>query len=1750
MHEQESRKQPPKTRLTIEVGERTYQYSAIATGTSSGEVLVDAVQVKDGQDVVIKRPALGTATPEVRAEQQATLRREERALQALEGQKDLCRWVYSGTATYTAGEVRFEYFAIVTQRATGYTVRDYVGGAVPGEAPLAEWEKLEILIRFAELLATAHDLGMVYNDVQPQHLFWDRSRRPPQLKVIDWGNVQFADQELRPDQKRLSPAEDVQQFGELMYYLFTGQDIGAVPLRAGEDFTVDFRGHALSPELQATITQALHPSIEFRIPDAGQLLIRLNQHRLDYVHRLEERLVEAREVATRDASLPDLVRAKEAVLTVLAEDPWHEGALALKATIEQKQTSKDLESALYLLKLDAKTKNWRGARHSLDQLKVRFPGFADEPVWSAFVKVLSTSQVPSRGVGPAWLAFLEECKPGKALEILLHSQDRNQGDVKELTSVLARRLKIELWQSRLSAIIDSLFDAEGNLYDQLRRAKTKELETRHNSIHAIRVRLEELREALNRPDVDSLDALAKAYEELAREAKLLTDHRQVLEEIASGDPQSLTQRLHRLADNFAAVGGRLAEAAVLVRQAQFGQALTKLHEAQSLDRENPTVELWSGAVKAATQVEPLRRQCPAPGDPAFDDWLRQLKGAVDATAPLLPLSASLQAVATNVERASQAWSKVQTLLETQPTEARRILSDTLPTARAIAPAFETFLRAKMEEARDPYDEAVKAAWRAWLSGETSDTLSAIESARVLARTDTQRANLDDLQMLAEGIELLRKGSVTQGLEKLNPRQPGLDDSVVAFLKHLGSGYQVLSGQHVAANLRQWEREETPAHDAYEHMKKNVRFLPHLAVRRLLALLGFYDEFAHALKELAASKWREARIRFSKLSTWAWTSDGPWPDPWVERFVTLDKEIEVGLDSERQRHWRNAGQAYRNAHTQATTICQQAPVFSSFLEKRIEVLSGKVREIDQRAKDDGWSGTTSTKGVPGRVGEEEQAWQRAQTQEEARQRAQEQEQARQRALAEEQAKQQALAQEQARQRALAEEQAKQQALAQEQARQRAQAEEQARQRDGLGATTAETAQPREAPQGASGRQQDKPVAPPGPTFLERWVKWLPWMPVVLLLVALAYVLPNELGKRRIEAQCADVDSAVTAGEWDRARDILSDLESQDTTAVERACGWRLEDKKDEVEQGIERATVTELCREVEEREERKAWERVLATLDELEGYRPELQSLCEWSTNDKRHLAALQLGKSSYASRSFDKAGEYLAQALLSRQDDVETSILLLCVQKGQAEEEKNTEVVAELLRQLQERFDGAQVKSLCSFAPADELAKIEAEKIRALCDEATSAKVKGDWSGTIAAARALYDGYGNEKASRECGLQVSTLLAEGYLERAKQTYGADQNYGAAQQDLDAARAVQPQEPTIVKQVGILTGCMQVDQAWSVLDWNGVVAALDGMSAQDERDLQALCRWQRVDKLYQALSSRARELYRQQKFSDVIADLDRAARERELSADSALLKKCALAIVAVQDPSRQSEAAALLRELQQDPAQPDLCAIDFTHWLGLLAQEVSLLGEVQARGNRWPLDDDSQSGLVLDGSAWRLTLKSDTTSDPMELDFTELLMKAPEGTPGAGEVVRFEAEVQDWDFPKTGLFAEDPKVWGGFGLFFRTSDGTVCRYGVAQSNPKREQAELYAHCDGPLEPFTRPIGDPKVSHSLGIRFDAGTGQATLFLDGEQLRLPAGDAVTMNLGQGAPHLGLYVQRPGTKARVLSLKVVLQPSGGGTD
>lgn len=119
-------------------------------------------------------------------------------------------------------------------------------------------EALDILYQLADLLVHAHSRGVIHNDIDAKHLFWDtindKDKTKRQLTLIDWANCAL-DTDTKPI---ATQADDLQQYGELMHRLLTGSTLdGAIRLGGEAGWQVEMREKNIPYVLHRIIGRAV-----------------------------------------------------------------------------------------------------------------------------------------------------------------------------------------------------------------------------------------------------------------------------------------------------------------------------------------------------------------------------------------------------------------------------------------------------------------------------------------------------------------------------------------------------------------------------------------------------------------------------------------------------------------------------------------------------------------------------------------------------------------------------------------------------------------------------------------------------------------------------------------------------------------------------------------------------------------------------------------------------------------------------------------------------------------------------------------------------------------------------------------------------------------------------------------------------------------------------------------------------------------------------------------------------------------------------------------------------------------------------------------------------------------------------------------------------------------------------------------------------------------------------------------------------
>ena len=343
-----------------------YRYNYIYPRGRSGETLRAVDTKADDRPVVIKRPNPNDAPP-IRAGQEVSIVNEREALTRLAGHPVLTELLGSGQ--FFVGGMPHQY--IVMERAEGLIIADEVVRLAGLHQRLPMLEMVEIIGRLINLLRTAHDNDIVYNDVDAKHLFWNRDAY--ELKVIDWGNAVFLEGDEATTQG-ISRQTDIYQLGELLYFILSGGYRVEVPRDGDADFQVDFHqdSEAIDPRLQAIVTRAVHPNLRYRYASMSEVnsdLLRfrspLEQDRNAIVSRAIDKL------KAQDLSRNDLLSLQTNLQAALRHNPAYPAARKTNQEIVDRLRDLEVSADLDAVKIYMQGRHWASAAELLYELRDR-----------------------------------------------------------------------------------------------------------------------------------------------------------------------------------------------------------------------------------------------------------------------------------------------------------------------------------------------------------------------------------------------------------------------------------------------------------------------------------------------------------------------------------------------------------------------------------------------------------------------------------------------------------------------------------------------------------------------------------------------------------------------------------------------------------------------------------------------------------------------------------------------------------------------------------------------------------------------------------------------------------------------------------------------------------------------------------------------------------------------------------------------------------------------------------------------------------------------------------------------------------------------------------------------------------------------------------------------------------------------------------------------------------------------------------
>ncbi|MBZ0297769.1 MAG: hypothetical protein K8L99_34760, partial [Anaerolineae bacterium] len=345
-----------------------YRYDYIYPRGRSGETLRAVDTQANDRPVVIKRPAPNDAPP-IRAGQEVSILNERKALMRLAGHPVLTELLNTGQ--FVVGGMPHQY--IVVERGQGHIIADLVIELAARGERLPELEMLVIIDRLLDLLQTAHQNDIVYNDVDAKHLFWDRENY--RLKVIDWGNAVFLEgDEITP--QGVSRQSDIGQVGELLYFILTGGRRIEVPRDAPDDFKVDFGqdSERVHTRLQSIVSRAVHPNLRIRYGSIAELRRDLSDYRAPIMRERDMILGRVSERLRRERSRDELTGLLGALAPATAMDPGYQPAGELEQEIRNRLQDLEIAGDIDAARIYMESGNWMRGAALLDELRPKARG--------------------------------------------------------------------------------------------------------------------------------------------------------------------------------------------------------------------------------------------------------------------------------------------------------------------------------------------------------------------------------------------------------------------------------------------------------------------------------------------------------------------------------------------------------------------------------------------------------------------------------------------------------------------------------------------------------------------------------------------------------------------------------------------------------------------------------------------------------------------------------------------------------------------------------------------------------------------------------------------------------------------------------------------------------------------------------------------------------------------------------------------------------------------------------------------------------------------------------------------------------------------------------------------------------------------------------------------------------------------------------------------------------------------------------
>ncbi len=726
-----------------------YRYDYIYPRGRSGETLRAVDTQANDRPVVIKRPAPNDAPP-IRAGQEVSILNERKALTRLAGHPVLTELL--GTGQFSVGGMPHQY--IVMERGQGQIVAELVMELAARGERLPELEMLVIIDRLLDLLQTAHQHDIVYNDVDAKHLFWDREHY--RLKLIDWGNAVFLEgDEITP--QGVSRQNDVTQVGEVLHMILTGGSRIEVPRNATDDFRVDFGEDTerIHSRLQAIISRAVHPNLRIRYPSIAELRRDLTDYRAPIMRERDTILGRVTERLRRERSRDELQGLLDMLQPALTMDPGYQPARELEAEIFSRLQDLEIAGDIDAVRIYMESGNWSRATNLLEELRPRSRGAAAMLInlLLDFARTLLESDmrpVPQPVMDSIALIFDQH--PERAAQALVVAGGDDH-PTRALLWLLAERIsshvpEILLLRPNLYRLDRALEHLEGEGVPVTEpRAVLAEINVRLNAMPSSNmVSLDELRDTY-RAVVDGLTALNTLLGAV-NTSRNLPNRRLPFTSLE----RALTAAM-ALADNMHVIGKQATSSP--------RDALEALDISQLIDPNNGSWELVERLLNSLYELlGTYQTYVPAADGSDLEGWL---KATQDDLAPFVErlFDEFLVGMVNGLKIAEKAWADyANTLIQgnrgaavnalTQATEAVGTISPTL--AGWFNQLRSVISNAQYIERHALYGglgRALADGWEAFDRGRLADAEQLGKRAYEIARTDPQRFTAQRLQKLAE-----------------------------------------------------------------------------------------------------------------------------------------------------------------------------------------------------------------------------------------------------------------------------------------------------------------------------------------------------------------------------------------------------------------------------------------------------------------------------------------------------------------------------------------------------------------------------------------------------------------------------------------------------------------------------------------------------------------------------------------------------------------------------------------------------------------------------------------------------------------------------------------------------------------------------------------------------------------------------------------------------------------------------------------